>query len=239
GQSHYEFPEIPDQEDVDVTITQTAYKALMARYAELGGEHDEDSDDGDIPLDLTTLAVVNQTTRIDFEYLDAKFEKYRRALASSQASDDEQQRLLDEVRTAYATLSQEEQEIARQIIEDIRDGTINPHGDTTFQEYLRGYKVAAQNINIEALHQATGTPTEKINELLEVSDGTPESLEEFGRLKHIQALLDVTVFEHWLEAERNLVLAPFNQRFAATQLLRTFFLEDGINPADWDASAFE
>src|SRR5699024_4231931 len=177
GQSHYEFPEMPDQPDVDVAITQTAYEALMARYAELATENDSD-DDGDIPLDLSTVAVVNQATRIDFEYLDAKFEKYRQALAPSQTSDDEQKRLLDEVRTAYAGLSQEDQEIARQIIEDIRDGTISPYGDTTFQEYLREYKVAKQNKNVYALHQATGILTEKINELLEVSDGTPESLDE-------------------------------------------------------------
>lgn len=239
GQSHYEFPEIPDQPDVDVTITQTAYEALMARYGELGSENDGDDEDGDIPLDLSTLAVVNQTKRIDFEYLDAKFEKYRQALASSQVSVDEQQRLLDEVRTAYAALSQGDQEIARQIIEDIRDGTLSPRDDTSFQKYLRRYKVSAQNKNIDALHQATGIPTEKINELLEVSDGTPESLNEFSRLKHIQSLLNTTVFAHWLETEKDLVLAPFIQRFAATQLLRTFFLEYGIDPADWDASAFE
>lgn len=239
GQSHYEFPELPDEPAVDVEINKAAYEALMARYAELGGKKGNSEVDGDIPLDLSTLAVVNQTKRIDFEYLDAKFEKYRQALVSTQTSVNERERLLNEVRTAYATLSQEDQEIARQIVTDIQDGTISPHGDTTFQEYLREYKVAVQNKNATLLHQATGIPVEKINELLEVSDGTIKSLEEFRRLDDIQSLVDFSVFVQWLKTEKSLDLNPFDQRYAAAQLLRQFFLSDGIDPAQWDTSELE
>lgn len=237
GVSHYEFPELSESPSVTVELTEQIYDALLARYSELGTiESDETSED--IPLDLSTLAIVNQAQRIDFEYLDAKFDKYREALKSPSTSDEEKQLLLEQVQAAYASLSQEDQAIARQIVTDIQASRIDPNKNMKFQEHLAQYKVRRQETHAVALHKATGIPIETIDDLLTISDGTPETLVGFGRLAEVQECIDYDVFRQWLKEEKDLELAPFDEIFAAEQLLRYFFLNDGVDPAEWETSEF-
>lgn len=238
GTLHYDFPDVKDSEGVTVLLDKQIYDVLLSRYSELGaGDNEASTREGGIPLDLGALALAREAQRIDYEYMDAKFVKFREALKASSTSQ-EIQELLSQIQTAYAALSQEDQEVARMILTDLQEGRVNLDEDKTFRDYLSEYKADEQDIHVELLHGATGIPIARIRQVLDLSDGTEETLHAFNRFEDLSAAVDLDVFRQWLKEVKGLELDMFFQTYAAEQLLRQYFLNGGFDPADWDASEF-
>lgn len=240
GKLHYDFPEYEEIPCITVLLDEQTYGVLLSRYDELssnGGEEAPGS--GSIPLDLSALAIAREAQRIDYQYMDAKFEKFREALKSAAVSQQELQELLWQVQSAYAALSQDDQEIAQMILTDIQVGRLNRNEDKTFRDYLNEYKADKQDINVQLLHEATGIPFSNIRHVLDLSDGTEETLTAFNRLKNLQEEVDYELFNRWLKDVKGLQLIPFDQMWAAEQLLREFFHSGGIDPSEWNSTEFD
>lgn len=235
----YDFPELPGQPDVTVTLDKPTYDILLSRYAELGSDGDDSTSRSSIPLNLGTLAAARDAQRIDFDYMDAKFDSFRKALKSAQVGLKEREILRSQVQSAYATLSQEDQGIARIILDDIEAGRIDLNEDKTFRDYINDHKVHKQNTNVESLHHITGISQTQITQVLAHMDGTVETLAAFNRLKNLLDAVDYAVFAHWLKESKHRDLDEFLQSWAAEKLLRWFFLNDGTDPDTWDDSEIE
>lgn len=238
SESTYTFDDTPDQEPVTVEIDEETYNVLLARLQELSnGENatdNEGQDEGSIPLDLTALAIARDTLRIDYEYLESRFTNLREALREENSSIQYIDELRAQVQNAYATLSQEDQEIAQTILNDLENGSIDIHEERTFRDYLNLYKSQQQNKRAAALHEALGISEEKISEIMKLGITEAADLTSFGRLQALKADISYPKFTVYLERQ-NVQLNRFKQNVAAERLIKDFFLK-GADPRNWDAN---
>lgn len=239
-ESTYTFSDTPGQEPITVEINEETYNMLLARLQELGNGDDEPGNEElgeeSIPLDLTALAIARDTLRIDYEYLESRFTNLREALREDHNSTQYIDELRTQVQNAYATLSQEDQNIAQTILNDLENGSIDIHEEGSFRDYLNLYKSQQQHKRVTALHEALGIPEIKINELLQLGITEVADLTSFGRLQALKADISHPKFKAYLERQ-NVQLSPFEQNVAAERLLKDFFLR-ATDPRNWDASEF-
>lgn len=231
----------PGDPDIEVLLTKEIYEAWLARYSELssggGGEPAEQ-----VPLDLTCLTYAHDAQRIDMEALDAKFNKWRAAIASQQASQAQIDDLLVEVQQYYVALSQEEQEAARRVIAMIQSGRVAPDATKSFRDYINEELSAAQDSQIDDLVAATGVDALLVKDMLKAYGGqgiTDAGLQRFGRFDKIRKTVDSETFAGWLKSEKNLDLRPIDRNWAVQKLLMEFFKRGGMDISKWDASEFE
>ena len=165
GQPHYDCGE----ESVDAELDEATYNTLLQRYAELVGQSTDlgGGEDGGIPLDLGAMAIAQRSQKIDFDYLDERFSKWRKAVAENDAVAVKED-LLQQLQREWAKLGQEDQAIARQIVDDLLDGVIDKEDDTkTFRDYLNLYKTRTKSRHIRSLAQATSLVEDLIEEVLD------------------------------------------------------------------------
>lgn len=231
-------PKLPP---IRVLLTKEVYEVWLARYSELsaGGEGDPDEQ---IPLDLTCLTYAHDAQRVDMESLDAKFDKWRAAIASKHTTQAQLDELLVEVQQYYVALSQEEQQAARRVIAMIQSGALDPDPMKSFRDYINEELSSAQAARIAALVRITGVDAAKVEEMLKTYGGRDVSdaeLNSFGHFDNVLATVDDDLFGAWLKAEKNLDLIPIDRTWAARRLLTEFITRGGINVNDWDSSEFE
>ncbi|PRQ11646.1 DEAD/DEAH box helicase [Corynebacterium sp. 13CS0277] len=230
----------PDGKPVQVKLSRETYEIWLTRYSELG-DGTPGSKNEECPLDLTCLTYAQDAKRIDKEALDAKFEKWREAIANSKTSKADLDVLLGEVQQSYAALSQEEQHAARTVIDMIQSGHLTPEKGKTFRDYINEELATTQDRYTAALVEATGVDAEKVQELLRGFGGkgvTDEDLKKFGRLDKVLTTVDYGIFNAWLQAEKHLYLPLIDQRWAANRIVTEFFKRGGMEVSDWDSSDF-
>lgn len=233
GQTHYDFGE----ESVGVELDEATYKTLLQRYAELVGQSTDlgGGEDGGIPLDLGAMAIAQRSQKIDFDYLDERFSKWRKAVAGNEAVAVKED-LLQQLQREWAKLGQEDQAIARQIVDDLLDGVIDKEDDTkTFRDYLNLYKTRAKSRHIRSLAQATSLVEDLIKEALDLSDGTRISYRDHGRGKALQDGVDEDRFSDWLESTHGLEVLPWEVADYRDSLLDDFFTQGGFDVDEWTA----
>ena len=136
----------------------------------------------------------------------------------------------------WAKLGQEDQAIARQIVDDLLDGVIDKEDDTkTFRDYLNLYKTRTKSRHIRSLAQATSLVEDLIEEVLDLSDGTRISYRDHGRGKALQDGVDEDRFSDWLESTHGLEVLPWEVADYRDSLLDDFFTQGGFDVDEWTA----
>lgn len=230
----------PTESSIKVLLTKQVYEIWLARYNELG--EGGGATGPQIPLDLTCLAYAHTAQRIDMEALDAKFDKWREAIASKHATQGQLDQLLVEVQQCYTALSQDEQQAARRIIAMIQSGSLEYDDSKSFRDYINEELSNVQDSQVAGLAAATGFDPNMVTELIKTYGGQGASeadLNSFGRLDKVIATLDEDVFSAWLKDAKGLTLIPIDRNWAAQKLVMEFFKKGGMDVIEWDASEFE
>lgn len=97
-----------DGEIIDLAITEDDFNTLIARYKELYSGTGGSTGGGNVPYDIDIHLTETETGKIDYDYMNSRFEKYLKELNSGNIDEERLGKVLDELHKSYATLSQEE-----------------------------------------------------------------------------------------------------------------------------------
>ncbi len=220
------FDEVQDKKySVSVEITEKTYKILALRYKELfsktgstGGE--------DVPYDLVGYLTTIDTDTIDADYMNSRFEKFKKLLASGNAAAIQQAE--DELHKTFATLSQEEQKFANVFLHDIQRGDVTPEDGKTLRDYITEYQTRSKNDQIHRCAECFGLEESKLRDLM--SAGVTEAnINEFGRYDALVATVDLQKAKNYFEAKEGKKLIPPKVYPKLNNLLRSFILDGGYD----------
>lgn len=165
------------------------YTILLKRYNELF-ERDEQNpptgDDGgsEAPFDIPGFPFEVSTGKIDHDYLNSRFEKYRKVLTQKGVAAEDLARAETELHKSFALLSQEEQKYAMIFLNDILGGDVIPEEGKSFRDYLTEYMARAHDDRIHRFAEAL------LRDLMS-SNVTASNINEFGRLDGLKKTVDL------------------------------------------------
>lgn len=172
--------------NVKAALSETTYRILALRYKELfSRDRDDTTVEYDLPYDIDTYLTEINTDRIDSDYMQSRFEKYLRVL-NSHTDEKDLYEALGELHRSFASLSQEEQRFAYQILSDVQSGNLLLSPGRTLREYLNEYIERFKNDRIHLLAVNLGANEAMLRDLVNANP-TAANLNEFGRF---DALID-------------------------------------------------
>jgi len=208
---------------VRLLLDEKTYKILALRYKELFTEAvvlpGEDS-----PYDLTGYLTTIDTEQIDADYMNSRFEKYKKALTSGNPEDIQSTR--DELHKTFATLTQEEQKYANIFLHDLQAGDVIVESGKTLRDYINEYMQRAKDDQIHKLSIVLGLDEQQLRKMMElkVDDST---INEFGRLDNLKATVDKTKAKAYFEALEGNPIPMFRVNNKVDELLRKFIISGG------------
>ena len=210
---------------VTVEIDEATYFVLVLRYKELGGDGPGDGLDGNAPFDVRSHLTAIHTDRIDSDYMNSRFEKYRRALEQDISL--EALRLIEEeLHSSFASLTQEQQKYAGLFMNDLHRGELVLEEDIAFTEYITEYEYRAKNKEVRDLAEALGLDIRQLERFM-AGDVTENNIDEFGRFRKLKNSVDRDKAKSFFEEALKETMTPFRLNREIDRLLKDFILKGG------------
>lgn len=210
---------------VQLLLDEKTYKILALRYKELFKEVEIEQGD-DTPYDLTGYLTTIDTDEIDADYMNSRFEKYRKALISG--NPDDVQNAKDELHKTFATLTQEEQKYANIFLHDIETGDASIDPGKSLRDYINAYIQQAKNDQIHRIAKALGLDEEMLRRMmLQKVDET--NINEYGRLDELKATVDKTKAKAFFEAVSGSIVSMPKVNIKIDEILRDFIIKGGFD----------
>lgn len=210
---------------VSLRFDETTYRILALRYKELFTEVPVVPGE-DLPYDLMGYLTTINTDEIDADYMNSRFEKYKKALTAGDAAAAEAAR--EELHKTFATLTQEEQKYANIFLHDIQTGDVKAEGAKTLRDYINEYMQNAKNDQIHRLSVVLGLDEGMLRKLmgLKVDES---SINEYNRLTDLKATVDRAKAKAYFEATEGIKLPLPLVNTRIDKLLRKFILQGGFD----------
>lgn len=211
-----------DDMEYVVCFTREDYDIMIARYNELivGGS---ESHIPNIPYDIDPHLTEIETGRIDYDYMNSRFEKYIKAIDEGLDSD-RLQRVLDELHKSYASLSQEEQLYASQFLHDYQSGEAHLNVCKSFHDYIVDYKNKAQEGKIQKIAISFGLDEQLLKEMAE-AHLTEATLDSFGRYTRLKSTVNKILARAYFESKTGERLSMPKLNMKLDETLRRFILK--------------
>lgn len=183
--------------EIELLLDEKIYKILVLRYKELFNESDDDGVSEDSPYDLDGYITTIDTDEIDADYMDSRFEKYKKALSSGNPADAEAAK--EELHKTFATLSQDEQKYANIFLHDMQTGDVKIESGKTLRDYINEYMARAKNDQIHRVASAFGLDEDMLRNMMALSLNSA-SINEFGRYSRLKETVDISKATDYFEA---------------------------------------
>ena len=105
-----------------------------------------------LPYDIDGYITTIDTDDIDADYMNSRFEKYRKALSVGDPADVE--KASQELHNTFASLTQEEQKFANIFLRDIETGDVIIEPGKSLRDYINEYMTRAKDDQIHLLHES-------------------------------------------------------------------------------------
>lgn len=203
------------------------YMILVLRYKELSSPGPDDppspkpSPDGeDLPYDIDGYITTIDTDDIDADYMNSRFEKYRKALSVGDPADVE--KASQELHNTFASLTQEEQKFANIFLRDIETGDVIIEPGKSLRDYINEYMTRAKDDQIHRFADTFGLDEDMLRKMMAVKvDET--NINEFGRLDNLVKTADIEKAKAFFGDSLALPLV----RIRLNKTLREFILSGG------------
>ena len=219
----YKFEESKPKRVVKLDIDENTYLILVQRYKELpssGGS----GGNIDIPFEIESYITEINTDKIDTDFMNSRFDKYKKIIDSGDTVEIE--KTLNELHKSFATLSQEEQKYANIFIHDIQNGDIQIDSSKTFREYVALYQANAENSQIMKLVELFGLDNEKLKEMINLNV-TESNINDYGRFDDLKNSVDKTKAKLYFEELEGCTLPLPKVNIKVHNLLKDFILKGG------------
>lgn len=222
------------QEKVVLLPTEEQYDILLQRYKELRTRGDEPGDDNvEITFSIDPYLTEQNTGVIDNNYMNSRFEKWKKQLSDPNVDPKERENTLAELHKSFAFLSQEEQRFANLFLHDVQTGDIQLSNGKTFRDYIVMYAQHAKAEQIERVVHYFGVSKER---LMEIMDGqvSEEKLNEYGKFDALKESVMQEKAQEYFKRLEGEELPPFLVKNRTDQLLSKFILSKGYDIPDPD-----
>ena len=168
------------EKDISITMlfNEQIYLTLVQRYKELFSSG-EGSNNDDVPFDIKSHITEIDTGKIDSDFMNSRFEKFIKDLNNSEISVSEKEQTLNELRKAYARLTQTQQKYAEIFLRDIERGEAKLEQGKDFMDYIVEYQQNAENDKIKQIANAFGLDETLLRNIM----NSEFSMAKFNRLK--------------------------------------------------------
>jgi len=212
---------------IKVLLSKKVYNILALRYKELFIPPKEVKDD--IPFDIDATAISIDVDNIDDNYLNSKFKKW---LLSFYNSDEENiiSNLEQQLHNEFASLPQEDQKYAEQILFDIQGGKlkINANNEFTFNDYINEYKLNAKNDQIFKFATKLGYSEQLLRDLISQKPSAA-NLNEYGRFDTFNKTLNIDIAKKYFDERDNKSYPKPYVKTMAENLVRDFIIKGGFD----------
>ena len=208
---------------VDLILDEKTYLILALRYKELFAES-TDTDSEDAPYDLAGYLTTIDTDEIDADYMNSRFEKYKKALSGGNS--DETESAKAELHKTFASLTQEEQKYANIFLHDIESGDAAIEEGKTLRDYINEYVKKAKNDQIHRLASLLGLDEAMLRNMMALKVDE-SNINEYGKLDNLKATVDKAKAKAYFEAVENAKVAPPKVNIKVDILLRDFIISGG------------
>ena len=229
----YEIGEDGEKQGYTVGFDETEYLALLQRYKELaggGGGGGGGGGDETPPFDIRPTLVEIDTGMVDSGYMDAKFGKFLRALADGEDAT----QVLADLHRSFATLSQEEQKFAQQVLDDVQNGRLAPDPGRTLSDYITAYEKRAKDDRIHRFALAFGADETALRELMDAQP-EPGELNAYGRFDALVKTVDPAKAAAFFTALEGRPVSVFAANLETDRYFRKFILTGGFPLPDASA----
>ena len=215
-------------ETVSLEFGKEEYLTLLQRYKELsGGEGGiDEGGDGEITFAIDPYLTELSTGTIDNDYMNSRFEKWKKQLIQPNVDQDELEQSLADLHKSFSTLSQEEQKYAELFLHDVQTGDVELVDGKPFRSYIVDYMNSEKKNEVHRLHECLGVDESLVLDLLE-RHATKDTINQYGRFDELRdsvVMEDAEAYFAVVDGERR---PPFIVRNEADKLLMDFILSGG------------
>ena len=223
--------DIENKETIEVLATEDQYHILQLRYKELRGPGSGNGGSGEVPFSIDPYLTEQNTGVIDYNYMNLRFEKWKKQLEQPDISQETLDATLEELHKSFAFLSQEEQKYANLFLHDVQTGDVKLQEGVTFQDYIYQYRNNVKNEQVHKLHKYFGIEEDMVYQMLD-SNVTKDNLNEYGRFDALKAtVVKEKAVEYYTKKEGKKV-PPFRVNNRVNALLTEFLIEGGKDIPD-------
>ena len=229
-QQAYPFSHGPGKPKTEVVmkLDETTYLILALRYKELFSGGGGGGGGSDVPFEIDGYLTEIDTGKIDSDYMNSRFEKYRKILTQENVDENEKRQTLDDVHKSFAMLTQEEQKYANIFLHDVESGNAKMETGKTFRDYITEYQSKAKSEQLRRISRFLGVDEKKLRNLI-AANVTEASINEFGRFDDLKATVDMATAKAYFEKLENATLPPFKINIRVHNLLQAFILNGGFD----------
>lgn len=221
--------EYPDEEGgvIKVVPTKEQYDILLQRYKEL--QHSGADPAGeDLPFEIDTYLTEQNTGTIDYDYMNSRFNKWKKKLDQEDVSAEEMESILQELHKSFAFLPQEDQKYANLFLHDVQTGDVQLEDGLTFQDYISIYSSRAEKAQVDKLHQYLGVDTQQVYDFLR-STVNEKNINEFGRFDSLLGTVSKEKASDYFSRLDGKPVPMFRVLNRASELLTQFILQGGFD----------
>ena len=220
----YEFEEPKPKRSIKLNLDEKTYLILVQRYKELSASGGEGSDGNiDIPFEIEGYITEIDTDKIDTDFMNSRFDKYRKIINSGDAT--ELEKTLNELHKSFATLTQEEQKYANIFLHDIQNGDIQIDANKTFKEYIAQYQANAEHSQIMKLIELFGLDSDKLKDMMN-TNVTEANINDYGRFDDLKDSVDTAKAKIYFEKLEGTKLPLPKVNMKMHNLLKDFILNN-------------
>lgn len=173
--------------DIEVKVTEKEYLTLLMRCNEMAKRGKERNRAGAFAYDIGVNLSAIQNEKITAEYLDRKFKIWTDYRNGKNPIKEREEELLKELEKNLSTLSEDDQNLAREIIRDIETGRLEVEEGKTFRDYIASYGESRKNREIRDPVEKLGVDEEKLRDLVM---NKPKYYKEGGRAVALENSID-------------------------------------------------
>lgn len=213
------------QSRVQVQFDKNSYLILLKRYQELF-VYIPGVPEPPFPVDPNLKK--ENIDRIDANYIETKFKMY---LKQINLGDKEAiEKALKDLHGTFASLSQNEQKLAKQIIYDLQSGTIHIDKSKTFRDCLNEYLDRQFNDMIYNISNALGIDEAQLREMMNLHLDE-SNINSFGRFDALKSTIDINkAMKFFSKSETN--ITKKKAKILSDELLERFILSGGFDIAE-------
>ena len=176
-----------NNEMIKLIPTEEQYEILLQRYKELrtGGGGDGDPDP-EVTFPIDPYLTEQNTGVIDNDYMNSRFEKYKKQLTDPNIDQKDLENTLEELHKSFAFLSQEDQKFANLFLHDVQTGDAHLEPGKSFHDYIVEYAQNAKSERVHRLVKYFGISEKLLGGMMK-AHVTKNKLNEYGRFDALKA----------------------------------------------------
>ena len=221
----YKFNDENGQRTVNVLIDENTYLILAKRYKELFTSEATGPGE-DLPFDIEGYLTEIDTGKIDYEYMNSRFTKYLKILNTG--SQDEIDKVKNELHASFANLSIEEQKYANLFLNDIESGDVILDDKKSFRDYINEYMIKDNNDTIRKVASVIGIDEQKLREFKTLKI-TETDIDKYGRFTKLKDTADIDVAKNFFESKTGSELKKREVIILIDEFLRNYIIRNIID----------